>query len=201
MTKTEFLDELRKRLSGLPQSDLEERLLYFREMIDDRMEDGLTEEEAVSGIGSVDEIVDQIAEEIPLSKLVKESAKRKGSPKAWEIVLLVLGAPLWLPLILAAFAVCLSLYAAAWALVLGLWASAIGLAAGAVAGLVVAAGCLVNREPVNALFTLGAAILCAGLAILLCCGCIWLTRGSVRMTKKMILGMKAMLMGKGDQIQ
>lgn len=32
MTKTEFLDELRSRLSGLPQSDLDERLLYFREM-------------------------------------------------------------------------------------------------------------------------------------------------------------------------
>ena len=67
MTKTEFLDELRSRLSGLPQSDLDERLLYFREMIDDRMEDGLTEEEAVSDIGSVDEIVDHIMEETPLS--------------------------------------------------------------------------------------------------------------------------------------
>ena len=81
MTKTEFLDELRSRLSGLPQSDLDERLLYFREMIDDRMEDGLTEEEAVSDIGSVDEIVDHIMEETPLSKLVRENAKRKRSLK------------------------------------------------------------------------------------------------------------------------
>ena len=110
MTKTEFLDELRSRLSGLPQSDLDERLLYFREMIDDRMEDGLTEEEAVSDIGSVDEIVDHIMEETPLSKLVRENAKRTRALKAWEILLLVLGAPLWLSLILAAIAVCLSLY-------------------------------------------------------------------------------------------
>ena len=116
MTKTEFLDELRSRLSGLPQSDLDERLLYFREMIDDRMEDGLTEEEAVSDIGSVDEIVDHIMEETPLSKLVRENAKRTRALKAWEILLLVLGAPLWLSLILAAIAVCLSLYAALWVL-------------------------------------------------------------------------------------
>ena len=67
MDKALFLDELRRRLSGLPQSDLDERLLFYSEMIDDRMEDGLTEEEAVAGIGSVDEIVEQIMAEIPLS--------------------------------------------------------------------------------------------------------------------------------------
>lgn len=197
MTKTEFLDELKSRLSGLPQSELEERLLYFREMIDDRMEDGLSEEEAVSDIGSVEEIVDQIMEEIPLSKLVKENAKRKWSLKAWEIVLLVLGAPLWLALILAAVAAILSLYAAVWAVVIGLWASAVGMTAGAVGGLVLAASYVVNREPMQAIFGLGAAILCAGLAILLGCGCIQLTKALLRVTKKMILGMKAQLMGKG----
>ena len=57
MDKAQFLDELKKRLAGLPQSDLEERLQFYGEMIDDRVEDGLTEAEAVAGIGSVDEIV------------------------------------------------------------------------------------------------------------------------------------------------
>ena len=198
MTKTELLDELERRLSGLPQSDREERLLYFREMIDDRMEDGLKEEEAVSGIGSVDEILDQIMEEIPLSTLVKENAKRTRALKAWEILLLVLGAPLWLSLILAAIAVCLSLYAALWAVVLGLWSSVVGLAAGAAGGLYLAAGFLVNREPVNALFMLGAAIFCAGLAVLLFCGCVRLTKALLQLTKKMVLGLKALLMGKGS---
>ena len=196
MTKTEFLDELERRLSGLPQSDREERLLYFREMIDDRMEDGLTEEEAVSDIGSVDEIVDHIMEETPLSKLVRENAKRTRALKAWEILLLVLGAPLWLSLILAAIAVCLSLYAALWAVVLGLWSAVVGLAAGAVGGLVTAASYVVNREPVNAIFMLGAAILCAGLAILLFFGCVRLTKAVMQVTKKTILGMKALLMRK-----
>lgn len=198
MTKTEFLDELRRRLAGLPQSDLDERLLYFREMIDDRMEDGLTEEEAVSGIGSLDEIVDHIMEEIPLSTLVKENAKRKRSLKTGETVLMVMGTVLCLPLVLAAAAVCLAVYAAIWAVVIGLWSTVVGLAAGAVAGLVVAAGFLVKREPVNALFMLGAAILCAGLAILLFCACVWVTKAPVQLTKKMVLGMKALLMRKGS---
>ena len=105
MDKAQFLEELRGRLAGLPRSDLDERLQFYGEMIDDRMEDGLSETEAVAGIGSVDEVVAQIMEEIPLSKLVREKVKRSRGLKAWEIVLLVLGSPVWLPLGIAAFAV------------------------------------------------------------------------------------------------
>ncbi len=42
MTKQEFIAELRKGLSGLPKKELEERLTFYSEMIDDRMEEGLT---------------------------------------------------------------------------------------------------------------------------------------------------------------
>ena len=48
MGKQEFLAQLRKGLQGLPQEDIEERLTFYSEMIDDRMEEGLSEEEAVS---------------------------------------------------------------------------------------------------------------------------------------------------------
>ena len=56
MTKKQFLDRLGKSLNGLPQEDISERLTFYGEMIDDRAEEGLTEEEAVAGIGSVEEI-------------------------------------------------------------------------------------------------------------------------------------------------
>ena len=59
MHKHEFLAQLRKGLSGLPRDDVEERLSFYSEMIDDQMEEGLSEEEAVSAAGSVDEIVAQ----------------------------------------------------------------------------------------------------------------------------------------------
>ena len=57
MNKQEFVERLRKGLSGLPQDDIEERLTFYSEMIDDRMEEGLSEEEAVGEIGSVDDAV------------------------------------------------------------------------------------------------------------------------------------------------
>ena len=56
MLKQEFLAQLRDALCGLPQRDIDERLTFYSEMIDDRMEEGLSEEEAVAAVGSVDEI-------------------------------------------------------------------------------------------------------------------------------------------------
>ena len=121
MRKQEFLDLLRQKLSGLPEEDIGERLSFYGEMIDDRMEEGMTEEEAVSAIGSVDGIVSQIVSETPIAKLVKERIKPKRSLAAWEIVLLVLGFPVWFPLLIAAFSVLLSVYITIWSVILSLW--------------------------------------------------------------------------------
>lgn len=87
MNKQEFLSGLRKGLSGLPQDDIEERLTFYSEMLDDRVEEGLSEEEAVSALGSVEEIVGQAVADIPLAKVVKERIKPKRRLRAWEIVL------------------------------------------------------------------------------------------------------------------
>lgn len=56
MSKEEFLAQLRRGLAGLPQEDVEERLTFYSETIDDRIEEGLTEEAAVADVGDVDEI-------------------------------------------------------------------------------------------------------------------------------------------------
>ena len=72
MTKQMFLASLREGLQGLPPADVEERIAFYDEMIDDRMEEGLTEEEALAEIGTVESVIAQIAEETPLAKLVKE---------------------------------------------------------------------------------------------------------------------------------
>ena len=75
MNKQEFLRQLREGLSGLRQEDIEERLTFYREMIDDRMEDGLSEEDAVHEIGSIEALIPQAVVEIPPEKNEKESVK------------------------------------------------------------------------------------------------------------------------------
>ncbi len=160
MNREEFLDELRHRLSGLPQEDIEEQIAFYEEMIADRMDEGMSEEESVSGIGLVEEIACQIMSEIPLTKLVKEKVRPKRSLRVWEIVLLVLGSPVWIPLAVAAVAVLLSVYAVLWAVVICVYAVDFSFAAGTLAGVVGAVTYLKAGKPVGALFSLGTGIAC-----------------------------------------
>lgn len=84
MNKYEFLAELRKRLGSLPNEDIDRSLDYYREMVEDRMEDGLTEEQAVDALGSIDDIVAQIfADSAPVeykAETKKESQKNDNVP-------------------------------------------------------------------------------------------------------------------------
>ena len=70
MSKQEFLSRLKKELSGLPEDDIAERLDFYAEMIDERMDDGLSEEEAIADIGPIEKIVSETIAEIPLSRLI-----------------------------------------------------------------------------------------------------------------------------------
>lgn len=196
MRKQEFLDALRERLSGFPQNDLDERLGFYAEMIDDRMEDGLTEEEAVSAIGSVDDVVAQILRETPMTKLVKEKIKPQRRLKAWEIVLLAVGSPVWLPLLIAAFVVLLAVYVVIWSVVVSLWAVFTALAAYGVGGLAAGIIFLVTGNGLSGAFMLAAAPVCAGLAIFAFFGCKEATRGMAKLTKAIVLSTKKLLIRK-----
>lgn len=190
MKRDEFLLLLKNRLSGLPREDIEERLAFYREMIDDRMEEGLSEEAAVSQIGNVEEISSQIIAETPLPKLVKENIKPKKRLKVWEIVLLAVGSPLWLSLPIAAFAVALSLYAVLWAAVISLWAVFASLGGCALGCVTAGVAFACSGDVSQGVVMIGAGLICAGLSVYLFYGCKAATKGIVWITKKMPVGIK-----------
>ena len=190
MGKQEFLFQLRKGLSGLPQDDIEERLHFYSEMIDDRMEDGLSEEDAVAQIGSIDEIIQQITTEIPLSKLVKERIKPKRRMNAWEILLLVLGFPIWFSLLISAAAVVFSLYVSLWSVIISLWAVFVSVAACAFASVVAAVVFFIRGHIFTGISMISAVFLCVGISIFLFHGCKAASKGTVFLTKKIALGIK-----------
>ena len=196
MNKQTFLADLRARLKGLPPQDVEERLGFYSEMIDDRMEEGLSEEEAIREIGSVDAIVSQIVADTPLSKIAKEKIKPRRKLRAWEIVLIVLGAPLWAPLLIAAGAVALSLYAALWSVIISLWAVFASLAACAVAFVPTGIALACNGHVTTGVALIGSSMILAGLAVFAFVGCKEATRGTVILTKKIALGIKKCIIGK-----
>lgn len=196
MNKQQFLEQLRDCLSGLPQNEMEERLTFYSEMIDDRMEEGLSEEEAVKEIGSVDKVFSNIIDEIPLTELVKEKIKPKRTLRAWEIVLLVLGAPLWFPLLIAGAAILLSIYAVLWAVVITLWAVDVAIGATSLGAVVIGVVILVQGSVLPGIAMFGSALFCAGLTIFGCFGCIAATKGIAILTKKIALDIKAMIVKK-----
>ena len=190
MDKQEFLENLRKGLSGLPQEDIEARLSFYGEMIDDRMEEGISEEEAVLAVGTVEEIVTQTVAEIPLAKLAKERIRPKRRLKAGEILLLVLGSPLWIALGIAAPAVIASLYIVLWAVVVSLWAVFSSLAGCAVGGLMAGGVFTTGAHDASAVAMLAAGLICSGLAIFMFYGSKAATKGAVILTRKLALRIK-----------
>ena len=196
MNKQEFLTRLREGLAGLPREDVEERLAFYEEMIDDRVEEGLSEAAAVAEIGPVETVVRQIVAETPLPRLVKEKMKSNRRLRAWEIVLLVLGSPLWLALLIAAAAVVFAVYVVIWAVVVSLWAVVLALAVSAVGCLAGGVILLCQGDATRGLLAIAAALVLAGLSILGFYGCKALTKGAAWLTKKIALGIKSLFLRK-----
>ena len=189
MTKQEFLAALGGALSVLPQEEREERLSFYGEMIDDRIEEGLPEEEAVAQIGSVDAAAAQIlGERTPVAAVKEDKPKRK----TWQTVLLILGAPVWAPLLIAAAAVVFAGFIVLWALIVSLWALFASLAAGGVGGIAfgITYAAVGERAGALGIGTLAAGLIQAGLAIFLFFACKAATAGMARLTKKFALWLK-----------
>lgn len=184
MKKSEFLAELRERLSRLPEEDIKESLDYYGEMIDDRIEDGLCEEDAVSAVGRPEDIANSILAQTPLERITKKCKDAGKKLGAWEIVLLVLGSPLWITLLAAALVIAIALvisvasvYISLWTVVIAIWAVAIALAVCAPTGIALLVFCAVHGNVGLGLFFLGCGLLCAGLSSFVFMGAHYASKG------------------------
>lgn len=198
MNKQEFLARLEAHLSELPQKDVQDRIGFYSEMIDDRMEEGSSEEDAIQSIGSTDEIAAQIIEEIPVIKIVNEQIRPKRKMQAWETVLLILGAPIWLSLLISVFAVILSVYVSAWAAVISLWAVFVSLLACALSGSGTGLIFLFCNHTLSGTLLISASLVCAGLSIFVFFGCKAATKGIILITKYIALKIKNTFIKKGE---
>ncbi len=194
MNREEFLAALRGALAGLPEEDIDSTLEYCAELIDDRVEEGMPEAEAVSGLGSPEDVAREILLDLPMTKLVKAKMKPKRSLRGWEIALIIIGFPLWLPLLLASGAVVLAVYVSLWSIVAALFAVTLALAAGALAA--AAGGFWLLRGVGGVLLGVGAGLLCAGLAILFWLLSLLAAKGMVKLGGAIWRGIKVCFVGK-----
>ena len=200
MTKQEFQAALTHALSAMPEEDVLRTVEYYSEMIEDRIEDGAPEAEAVAAVGTVEEIAAQVLSEVSLPKLIKNKLKPKRKLSGWEITLLILGFPLWFPLLLSAGAVLLSVYVSIWAVIISLYATDLSLGCSALACLAGCVGMLSTGYSAYAVLLLGAACLLASLSIVILLGCNLTARGLITLSRAFGRAIKRSLIGKGGSV-
>lgn len=178
MKRNEFLDELKAKLKGLPEADIEKAIAFYSEAIDDRIDDGLTEDQAVNAIGTPDDIAQEILLDTPLPKLVKAKATPSRTLKTWEIILIIISAPIWLTLLIVAASIVLSIIVTLFSLALSLLAIIVSLIVGSIAVIIASLIGIIAGEGFPALMQIGAAFLLLGISALLIipvkAGVLWL---------------------------
>ena len=200
MTKKQFLDELRSKLVGLPKEDVDERISFYEEMINDRMDEGKSEEQAVSEIGTVDEVIKQIARDTPLMSIVKHKMKPKRRLRGWEIVIIILGFPFWFPIMVTAFVLMFVGFILMWTGAIVTYAVETSLIAACFMSLVSFFLGYFDGTGITAnLPYIGMALMCFGGAIGFGFACFGVTKGMINATRGMFIGIKSWFIRKGDK--
>ena len=165
MSKADFLRLLERALMQLSEEERQKNLEYYSELLDDMMEEGMTEAEATAKLGSPNKIAQSILQEMPLGKLVSTRMKPKSGWTPLAIVLAVVGSPVWVPLLLATVAIVLAVFVSIWALGFAAVAVVIALAVAVVAAPIFAVRAAVMTLPLG-LMLLGAGLVLLGLCVL-----------------------------------
>ncbi len=202
MTKTEFLRRLEALLWDMKPEERAQWLADCGETIDDRMEEGLNEAQAVAAMDTVEAVARQIRTEAGLPDVgeVQKATRRMA-------LLLGCTAVLWIPAVAVALAVALTLVAAVLAAiagalvivlaglillgsaVLGLYAAVAGLAASGVGCVLGGTVMFCTGHFLSGLFTVGAGLVIAGLVLPLSMGARLAGKYFVRLCRMLFRGL------------
>lgn len=163
MNKQEYLERLRAALAQMPPEELERQIAYYDELISDMCEDGMSEAEATARLGDPETVAAELLAALPLGTLVRSRIRSAGSLSGLTIALLVLGFPLWFPLLVSFFAVVFSVLVTFWALAFSFGAVVLALGVSAVA---IPIGIVTGQLTGSPLMLAGCALVAAGLCVL-----------------------------------
>ncbi len=198
MNKAEFLQSLDRRLKSLGEGDRQRSVHYFAEIIEDRMEEGMSEEDAVADLESLDDIVEGILNEKEDDEsLAARSPKTRRFPLWLTILLLVLGSPVWLPLLLTAVSLAVTVYLCLWILSACVYLAAVSLIASGVGGFFAVFSAATVYGAPAAVFLTGASLLCLGGGILLFFPAARFAKWVIKWTKRCALKLSEMFAAKG----
>ena len=122
--------------------------------------------------------------------------KPKRSLSGLDITLLIVGFPIWFPLLVTAASVLLAVYVVMWSVIIVLYSAMLVFFAGALAGIFGSITIMFRGNLPAVLLTLGSGLICAGLGILWIFLCVGATNGVIWLTKVFF---KSLFIGKGDK--
>ena len=161
MNREAFLRELEGRLAALPVGERGETLAYYGEMIDDRVEAGLSEEAAVEALGAMAEIAAEALQGAPQQRVARHA------PGPWSLLIGILGSPVWLPLVATGFVLALVAYILLWVAVAVLYICAVALAVSGLGLLIGVFASLFRADWIRSGMCLGGTGMLVGSGILL----------------------------------
>jgi uncharacterized membrane protein len=182
MDKNEFLTQLRAALSSLAAYEVESLLAFYTEMIDDRVEEGASEAEAVASLGDVEQIAAQFRAQTPA--VPKAIARVKTKSRPLNIVLLIVGAPIWVSLLIAFGTMVVAIYITIWTVLVALWAVVAALLVASIAGVASGLYYLATLHPLTAVFCVGAGLACMGIGIFSYFGVLVASKGLYQLTTR-----------------
>lgn len=197
MNKKQFLEKLDDLLQNMQKSEKEKAILYYDEILSDRIDEGLSEEEAVASLDDVSKIAADLLAELPLTALIQSRIKQsheKSSNKTLWITLAICGIPFWMPLAIAFAAAVFSVYVAVWAVVISLLAVELALFVSGIVMLIIGGWNIVTGKTLIGFAMLSVGLAAIGLFILsvkplqwLCKRFIGLTSAFLKKTKRLFI--------------
>lgn len=209
MTRIEFINELKTRLSSIPEAERNKSIQYYNEIIDDRVENGMDEITAIACLESPQLLAERILNEFGIFETPKSSLTLTTEPPKYSrntntntntqntqktqnnssqsnkqtsytqkttlyvkskmsggtILLLILGFPIWFPLLMAFFAVAFAMYITIWSLVLSLFCVAVGCAVACVGCVLVSPFLIFRNGIIPSVFTAGVGLISGAIGI------------------------------------
>lgn len=190
MKKEAFLRALDKRLEGMTAEERARALEFCAESIDDRVEDGMAEEDAVTALGDVEDVARGLLADRPLGAVVRERVRHESN--AGRVVLLICASPL----LVTFFAVGLSVYAALWAAMIAIYAAVASLLIAGAAGALGGVALMFLQGAAPGLCICGAGLVSFALGLLLIDPVKAAGRGLWKLTKAFGRGCKRLIVGK-----
>lgn len=186
-TRDEFFTQLGQGLYKLPQEDKQRFLAYYVEILEDYLENGSTEQEALEKMGSPQDIAREIQEELRASQdpePVPAPPARHSRFSPMRIVVLVT-LPFWGTLLLCAATFLLCLIIVIWCLPLITGVLALS---GVLIGIVslIGAPLLLPGSTAVGVIQLGLGIAMLGLALLMGVAAVQSARGCAALTKRLV---------------